>query len=210
MFHVEQSEFSYQKFISNIDVPRETLDKLQLYHDLLIKWQRRINLISPKTINESWQRHFLDSAQLFRLLSYTDKSIFDLGSGAGFPGLILSLMGASQINLLESDQRKCVFLSEVIRQTGSNAKVHNLRIESYPEKATAAVVTSRACASLDSLLGYALPLLSQDGECLFLKGRGAEEEIEEAQKNWSFHVEQLPSLADEEGCILRIKELSRR
>lgn len=207
---MEQSDISYQKFISNVDVSRETLERLHLYHDLLLKWQRRINLISPKTIDESWQRHFLDSAQLFRLLSYTNKPIFDLGSGAGFPGLILSLMGASQINLLESDQRKCVFLSEVIRQTDSSAKIHNLRIESYPVKAIASAVTSRACASLDSLLGYAAPLLTADGECLFLKGRGAEEEIEEAQKNWEFHVEQRPSLADEEGCILRIKELRRR
>lgn len=204
---MKQSDLSLQHFLSSVDVPRETLDKLRLYHELLIKWQRRINLISPNTIDNAWQRHFFDSAQLFRLLSCADKPIFDLGSGAGFPGLVLSLMGASQINLLESDQRKCVFLSEVIRQTGASANVHNMRIESYPGKAMASVVTSRACASLDALLGYAHPLLTPDGECLFLKGRGAEEEIREAQKRWAFHVERLPSEADEEGCILRVSQL---
>lgn len=197
-------------FIESVDVSRETLQKLDTYYDLLIKWQQKINLISPKTLDEVWSRHFLDSAQLFSLLSYTDKSIFDIGSGAGFPGLVLSVMGASQINLVESDGRKCVFLSEVIRQTSSNAKVHNCRIESLPPEINAATVTSRACASLDLLLNYSHPLLSEDGECLFLKGRGAEQEIEEAERRWMFHVEQYPSIVDEEGCILRIRNLRPR
>lgn len=205
---MKQSEAAYQRFTSSSDVSRETLSKLQTYHDLMIKWQRRINLISPKTIDEAWERHFLDSAQLFSLLSFPEKPIFDFGSGAGFPGLVLSLMGASQITLIESDQRKCVFLSEVIRQTNSTAHVFNKRIESLSKDKLASTVTSRACASLDSLLGYAAPLLAQSGECLFLKGRGAQEEIREAQKRWTFHVEQIPSMIDSEGCILRITELS--
>lgn len=204
---MKQSDLCYAKFISSLDVSRETLEKLHLYHELLLKWQPRINLVSPKTVDEAWQRHFLDSAQLFQLLSNIDKPIFDLGSGAGFPGLVLSIMGASKISLLESDQRKCVFLSEVIRQTGSTAKVFNRRIESFPEKKTAATITSRACAPLNILLSYAYPLLAPDGECVFLKGKGAEVEINEAQKQWLFHVEHVPSMADEEGSILCIRGL---
>jgi 16S rRNA (guanine527-N7)-methyltransferase len=204
---VKHNEDAYAKFISAINVPRETLDKLHLYHDLLMKWQPRINLVSPKTLDEAWSRHFLDSAQLFYLLSDTDTSIFDLGSGAGFPGLILSVMGASQITLLESDQRKCIFLSEVIRQTKSSANIFNGRIETFPEQKKADIVTSRACASLNKLLSFAYPLLNPDGECLFLKGRGVEEEVKEAQERWAFHVEHTPSISDTEGCIIRISHL---
>lgn len=116
-------------------------------------------------------------------------------------------MGATRISLIESDQRKCAFLSEVIRQTGSSAKIHNQRIETIPSTEKAAVVTSRACASLHMLLGYAHPLLEEGGECLFLKGRGAAQEIEDARREWMFHVEQWPSLTDAEGCILRIRDL---
>lgn len=207
---MEQSDCDFADFISKADVSRETADKLIVYHELLLKWQRKINLVSPSTIDNAWKRHFLDSAQLFPLLSDPEKSIFDLGSGAGFPGLVLSVMGATQINLIESDQRKCAFLSEVIRQTGSTAKIHNQRIETLPFRGQAAVVTSRACASLRSLFGYAYPLLMEQGECLFLKGRGGAQEIEEAQQEWMFHVEQSPSLTDAEGCILRIRDLRRR
>lgn len=204
---MKQLDRTYTKFISSIEVSRETLEKLHIYYDLLLKWQPKINLISAKTLNEAWQRHFLDSAQLFRLLSDREKSIFDLGSGAGFPGLILSIMGASEISLLESDQRKCAFLSEVIRSTNSSAKVINKRIEMLPQQKTIPIITSRACASLTMLFSYAYPLLTSDGECLFLKGRTAKEEMVEAQKRWLFHVEHLPSTADDEGCILQIKGL---
>jgi 16S rRNA (guanine527-N7)-methyltransferase len=207
---VEQSQSGFDKFISSVNVSRETLDKLTQYYSLLLKWQPRINLVSPKTVSESWERHFLDSAQLFSLLSDPQKPIFDFGSGAGFPGLVLSVMGASQIHLIESDQRKCAFLSEVIRQTGSTAKVLNQRIESLPFTGQAATVTSRACASLNQLLHYAAPLLAEDGECLFLKGRNAEQEVAEAQQDWLFHVEQSPSQTDSEACILRIRDLRKK
>lgn len=207
---MEQSQSGFDKFISSVNVSREALDKLTLYHSLLLKWQPRINLVSPKTISESWERHFLDSAQLFSLLSDPQKPIFDFGSGAGFPGLVLSVMGATQIHLIESDQRKCAFLSEVIRQTNSTAKVLNQRIESLPFTGQAATVTSRACASLNQLLHYAAPLLAEDGECLFLKGRNAEQEVAEAQQDWLFHVEQSPSQTDSEACILRIRDLRKK
>lgn len=206
---MEHSHLLIEKFVSLVNVSRETLDKLICYHGSLAKWQPKINLVSPTTLENAWERHFLDSAQLYPLLSYPDKSIFDLGSGAGFPGLVLSIMGAPQITLLESDQRKCIFLSEVIRQTNATAKVLNARIESL-KKEEAMTITSRACASLNQLLFYALPLLAEGGECLFLKGRGAEQEIEEARREWMFHVEHYPSLADKEGVVLRITKLKKK
>lgn len=204
---MKQTDWAFDKLHSLYNVSHETFRKMEIYHQLLIKWQQKINLVSPKTLDNAWERHFLDSAQLFPLLSYPEHPIFDLGSGAGFPGLILSIMGTTQINLIESDQRKCVFLSEVIRLTQTSAKVFNLRIESVEKDFQARVVTSRACASLDNLLNYAYPLLSPEGECLFLKGRGVESEISEAQKRWMFHVEQHPSITEAEGCILRIRGL---
>lgn len=118
-------------------------------------------------------------------------------------------MGATQIHLIESDQRKCAFLSEVIRQTGSTATIHNQRIESLPCIGQAAAITSRACASLHQLFTYAGPLLAEQGECLFLKGRNVESEIQDARRDWVFHVEQYPSITDEDGCILHITGLRR-
>lgn len=198
---------SVEKAFSQLHVSRETQGKLVLYHDLLAKWQKKINLVSASTLPSAWERHFLDSAQLFNLLSSSDKSIFDFGSGAGFPGLVLSILGAKQITLIESDQRKCIFLSEVIRATGATAKIFNGRIETMDAKAH--IITSRACASLDQLLSYGFPLLEEGGECLFLKGRGVEEELREAEKQWSFHVEQSPSIVDSESCVLRLSNISK-
>jgi len=205
---VKQSDSAFQKFVSSVDVPRETLDKLITYHDLLQKWQKKINLVSNTTLENAWERHFLDSAQLYHLLSYPNKPIFDLGSGAGFPGLVISILGAAQVSLLESDQRKCIFLSEVIRETKASAKVINERIE-LPKKTLAKTITSRACSSLEQLLTFSEKLLDEDGECLFLKGRGAAQEIEDAKKQWMFHVEQYPSIVDSEGSILRIRNLKK-
>lgn len=205
---MEQSPpFAVEKFFIESGVSRETVDKLITYHTLLLKWQNKINLVSASTLSVAWERHFLDSAQLFNLLGNTNKSIFDLGSGAGFPGLVLSILGAGNVTLLESDQRKCAFLSEVIRNTASNTKVFNGRIEAMTNKAE--MITSRACASLSQLFAYSYPLLSEAGECLFLKGRGAEEEIKEAEKKWVFHVEQFPSLIDQESTVLRVSGLKK-
>lgn len=204
---MKQNHFSYEKFCSYVDVSRETYEKLEMYHDLLLKWQQKINLISPKTIDNAWERHFLDSAQLFSLLSKSQKPIFDLGSGAGFPGLVLSVMGIDFFRLIESDQKKSVFLSEVIRQTQSTAIVWNKRIESLSISTKASVITSRACAPLFMLMDYAYPLIEEDGYCLFMKGKEAITEITEAQKKWMFHVKHHPSQIDSDGCILEIRGL---
>lgn len=208
---MKQSDFTYDDFTKQVNVSRETFDRLRIYGDLLLKWQKKINLVSPKSLDNFWERHFLDSAQLFRLISSPKKDIFDLGSGAGFPGLVLSIMGVEKMHLIESDQRKCIFLSEVIRETGASAQIFNQRIESVATSGKKAhTVSSRACAPLAKLLAYAHPLLEEGGECIFLKGEGATEEIEDAKREWLFHVKQHPSITHKEGCILTLSDINKR
>ena len=207
---MEQSDLTNFAIPKSIDVSRETIDRLIIYHHLLIKWQRSINLVSPKTIDVAWERHFIDSMQLFPLISDIKKPIFDLGSGGGFPGMVLSIMGADAMYLIESDQRKCVFLSEVARETAASVQIHNKRIESFQSDVKASTITARALTSLKDLLSYAEPLLAEGGECLFLKGKGIEQEMAEAEEKFSFHVERHQSLTDEEGSIIKILNIKKK
>lgn len=211
MFHVEHCDLTYQQFTSYVDVSRETYDKLKIYHQILTKWQPKINLVSQKTLGNVWERHFLDSAQVFSLILNPDWITFDLGSGGGFPGLVLSIMGIKNIHLIESDQRKCSFLLEVIRQTGATAQVHNQRIEETVKTlGIADVITSRACAPLHQLLQWSEPLLKPDSKLLLLKGKSWMEELGEAQKDWQFEYEKRNSLIDTESVILEITQLKKR
>ncbi len=195
-------------------VSRETVERLRAYAALLEKWQARINLVSAKTLPALWRRHMLDSAQLVPLLPAGARVVVDIGSGAGFPGLVLAAAGVPEVHLIESDARKCAFLREAARAMGVPATVHNARIEAvapFP----ADVVTARALAPLDKLLGYAEPFLARpvdsgdSGECLFLKGRTADDELTLASKGWIMSVDRVPSLSDPDGLILRIREVRR-
>ena len=198
------------------DVSRETMDRLRAYADLLAKWQKAINLVSRSDLPDIWRRHFLDSAQLMPLLPPVpgpDKRVIaDMGSGAGFPGLVLAILGAGKVHLIESDGRKCAFLAEATRITGAPAVVHNLRLDPKrpPDvEIRADVVTSRALAPLPKLLEYAALLLKPGGVCLFLKGAGAAEELTAACKVWNMRVEKLPSRTSGSGVILRLGDIFR-
>jgi 16S rRNA (guanine527-N7)-methyltransferase len=197
-----------EDFAAATGVSRETIERLSAYAALLVKWQARINLVSAKTIDDLWRRHMLDSAQLLPLLPQGAKSLIDLGSGAGFPGLVLAILGHPEVHLIESDQRKCIFLAEAARAAGANPTIHNTRIESL-EGLSAAVVTARACAPLDQLLIYAQRFLWHGGNALFLKGAAVEEELAAARKNWQMEVERFPSASAPTGCILRIGQVRR-
>ncbi len=196
------------------DVSRETLARLAAYAELLLRWQPRINLVGNTTLPQLWRRHMLDSAQLHRLLPPDTRILVDLGSGAGFPGLVLAAMGVPEVHLIEADARKCAFLREAARVMGVAAVVHNTRIEAVAPFA-ADVVTSRALAPLAQLLRYAEPFLQRGendgrgGRCLFLKGRGGEDELTLATKEWNMSVERVTSLSDPDGLILRLSEVSR-
>ena len=189
-------------------VSRETLQKLEDYVALVRKWQTAINLVAQSTLRDIWRRHILESAQLLSLIPKPGGSIIDLGSGAGFPGLVLAILGAGQVQLRESNSRKCVFMREVIRVTGAPATVEEGRIESLPIT-RANIVTARALAPLDTLLFYAEPLVAEGGFCLFLKGRGAEGELTEARKGWKMQVEIVSSQSESAGRILKIGDLKR-
>src|SRR5262245_2955176 len=166
-----QPEFASELKALGINVSRETLRRLATYAALLEKWQAKINLVGPATLPDLWRRHFLDSAQLLPLLGHPSGTLVDLGSGAGFPGLVLTIMTDWRVHLVDSDQRKCAFLRQVALDCGvlDRVTIHAKRIEQVTGIA-ADVVTARACAPLVELLALAAPFVGQTGRCLFLKG----------------------------------------
>lgn len=203
-------------FVSAFDVPRETVEKLETYAALLANWQKAVNLVAPSTIDQIWHRHFADSAQILSR-AQDAKCWVDLGSGAGFPGLVIAILLANHedrvVHLIESNGRKCAFLSEVVRKTGAPAVVHAGRIEEIASKhrvASADVVTSRALAPLNSLLGLACGFFEENTVGLFLKGRDAEQEIDEAAKHWVFEYGCMPSRTSGDGRIVEIRKLVLR
>lgn len=195
-------------FAAAIAVSHETLERLQVYVDLLARWSPRINLVSAATLADPWRRHILDSAQLSIDMKAVTGPIADLGSGAGLPGMVLAILGHSNIALLESDQRKCAFLRTAARETGTSVRICEGRIEAMPPIA-AEVVTARACAPLAKLLELADRHRRPDGWAIFLKGRAAAAEIDDARRCWSFDLDHRPSLADPDGCILRLEKIAR-
>ena len=197
-----------EEFGERCGVPRETMDQLNCYSDLLVKWQNSINLVSKKTLEDVWRRHFYDSAQLIDHIEKgnTALNILDVGSGAGFPGLVLSIMGAGKVHLVESNGKKCAFMKQVIQKTGIDAIVHNKRVEKM-EACSIDFITSRACADLEKLLSLAANLITPKTECLFLKGEKAEEEIRRASKKWDFKVKKVTSKSEESGMILKLSEI---
>ena len=203
MFHVKQ-------FQEATGVSKETLQRLKVYAELLEKWQKKINLVGSNTIADLWNRHMLDSAQLFPLLPRPDCTVLDFGSGAGFPGLVLAILGGPQVTMVESDGRKCAFLAEAVRKTeaGPLVRLQNCRIEDSPS-GPVDVVISRGLASLEKLLVFAEPFLRKDSTCLFLKGKKADEELTQTEKNWKMKVTKIQSQSDPSGTILKLENVKR-
>ncbi len=196
-----------EQFQALTSVSRETLAHLEAYAALLRRWQRTINLVGESTLSDVWQRHFLDSAQLLRFLPQPPCRIADLGTGAGFPGLVLAILGAGQVHLIEADSRKSAFLREAMRVTGTPAILHEERVERVTG-VEVDVVTARGLASLNRLIAFALPLLRSGGVCVFSRGRGSEGELTQAVKKWKMRVERFPSETDPHARILRLGEIS--
>lgn len=194
-------------------VSRETSERLQIYGDLLKKWNPRINLVAKATLDDLWTRHFRDSAQLLRLAPETARQWCDLGSGGGFPGMVIALLAqdrapALSVTLVESDKRKATFLRTVARECGISVSVIDDRIERVaPLRAD--VVSARALAGLPQLIGHAQRHLAPDGAALFPKGARHNQELAEALALWRFRCETFPSETDPDAVILRISELSR-
>lgn len=195
-------------FQNSTGVSRETLDALVTYAALLEKWQKRINLVGPRTVADLWSRHFLDSAQLVSLIPPGAKRLVDLGSGAGFPGLVLCILTGLETHLIESDTRKCAFLREAGRAAGVSSRltVHARRAESI-ELPPADVISARALAPLPDLLALAAPFWGAETQGLFLKGKRYEEELTAAKYGWYINYSTIPSRVDPESVILSITGL---
>ncbi len=194
-----------------MNVSRETIRRLKIYQDLLQVWQKKINLVSSSTLSHSWERHFEDSLQLLSHLPDKNFSLIDLGSGAGFPGLVLAIACSTKdrVTLVESDLKKCLFLETVSRETNTPVILLKERIESLGEKIKGEVITARGLAPLPLLLEYACPLMKEESTALFLKGKEVEKEIEAARKKWEFDLEIFSSMTDSAGRVLKIKSLKR-
>ncbi len=198
---------------AGVSVSRETSLALDLYAGRLRKWNRAINLVAPSTLPDLRERHFADSAQLYPLIPLAARTLCDLGSGAGFPGLIIAVLAKETrpdlaVTLIESDKRKATFLREIARETGCNAVVSATRIEAYEGKAD--VVSARAVANLSQLFTMAEPILGEGGVALFPKGAQAQVEIDEARTVWDFDVVKHASCVDDAASILEIRQLSRK
>lgn len=195
-------------FAEAADVSRETLERLRRYADLLVRWNRRINLVGQGTLPALWRRHMLDSAQLFPLVGDVKAPLVDLGSGAGFPGLVLAAMGAQDVHLIEADKRKCAFLGEAARAMGVCVSVHASRIEAVAPF-IAHTIVSRAAAPLPELLHLAEKFCGKHSILLFLTGRTVDRELTRARKEWNMRVRRIPSRTDPQGKILRLEAISR-
>ncbi|MFQ8431594.1 16S rRNA (guanine(527)-N(7))-methyltransferase RsmG [Amaricoccus sp. W119] len=196
-----------------LDVSRETRERLEIYAGLLRKWNPRINLVSKTTLPLLWSRHIEDSAQLWDLAPDAPPVWVDLGSGGGFPGLVIAILASerspgTRVHLVESDTRKCAFLSTVVRECGVVAEVHPERIESV-RPPLADVVSARALAPLPDLLAHAEKLRRPEGICLFPKGETVHKEIADAKRQWNFECSIHPSRTEQKAAIVEIGAFSR-
>lgn len=201
-----ESPLTADGFARATAVSRETIERLEAYVRLLDKWRRRINLVSRAGMADVWRRHMLDSAQILDYLPSPCGRLMDFGSGAGFPGLVLAILGVEGVELVESDGRKCAFLAEVARATGVAVTIHDARIEELAPT-PAHVITARALAPLPRLLQYAHPFWAPHTRLIALKGAHIDKELTEATKYWNMRVESHPSLTDPTGTVLCIGHL---
>ncbi|MRI55160.1 16S rRNA (guanine(527)-N(7))-methyltransferase RsmG [Methylobacterium sp. DB1607] len=202
-----------RRVLDEHNVSRETAEALDLYVAQLTRWQTVKNLVGPATLAEVWQRHVADALQLLTLAPEA-KRWLDLGSGAGIPGLILAIAGRGKtdfhVSLVESNARKCAFLSETARLTGAPVTVHNARIEAVIGTLSGVeIVCARALAPLSQLLAWTEPLLTSGTTGLFPKGRDAAAELTEAEDAWTFTRDLIPSRTDSQARIVRVTSLSR-
>lgn len=195
--------------VLGFDVSRETLGALNTYCDVIRKWNPSINLVSRASLDDLWRRHILDSAQLYPLIPKQACVCLDIGSGGGLPGIVLAILSRDltptrRFTLVESDQRKATFLREVCRTLSLSVDVLTERIESIAAH-SADLISARALAPLSNLLGFARQHLAHDGVCLFPKGETWLQELEDAQRRFSFEVQTIQSQTDPKAKILKIQ-----
>ena len=192
--------------LTELGVSDTAFERLTTYVAVLDKWRQRINLIGPGSVDDIWRRHVLDSAQAWPQIAEADGPLLDLGSGAGLPGLIFSILGASNVTLVDSDQRKAVFLREAVRAAGVKPRIVAQRFDAAlsNEAGSYDVVTARAVASIAKLMPILRKALKPEGYALLLKGAQAEKELTEAQKSWTLRYALTPSITGGGGQIVKI------
>jgi 16S rRNA (guanine527-N7)-methyltransferase len=204
---------NHTEFSQNVDVSRETFERLEAYVALMKKWNAAINLVSPGTISDIWTRHILDSAQIYGLAPENPNIWCDLGSGGGLPALVVAIMAKDanpnlSVPCIESDLRKATFLRTVARELDLKLTVRSERIEKADPQ-NADVLSARALAPLNTLCGFAEQHLKPGGVAIFPKGENYRQEIDEALESWSFQLDTYPSKTHPNAVVLKIKEISR-
>ncbi|MCA0273949.1 MAG: 16S rRNA (guanine(527)-N(7))-methyltransferase RsmG [Proteobacteria bacterium] len=199
--------------LAGLDVSRETFERLEVYEALLAKWNPAINLVAKGTLGEAWSRHFIDSAQVLSLAPPEARIWLDVGSGGGFPGMVVAIIAAElrpdlSITLVDSDLRKSAFLGEVARNTGVAVTINAVRAEELPP-ANADVMTARAFAPLTTLLSLASRHLNPQGRGIFLKGARHEAEVSDALESFRFDLQKVPSQTDPQAVILSVGGITR-
>ncbi len=205
-----------EDFAAQFPVSRETLARLETYAALLPQWQKAVNLVARSTIDNLWDRHIADSAQLLKLAPDA-QTWLDIGSGAGFPGLVIAILraqhGQGGVTLIESDRRKCAFMKEVCRQTGIAVDIVEERIESsatHDRVGSADIVSARALASLSQLIELSSPYRHSNSICLFMKGQAVAAELKEAAQHWSFRCDLVSSITDTSARIAVMKRIEAK
>ena len=203
-----------KKFIEKYNVSCETIEKLKTYQELLFEWQKRFNLVSNSSLEDVWNRHFADSAQLYKYIPQYANNLIDFGSGAGFPAMVLAIMGLEKtpylnVSMVESIKKKTLYLKDVADKTGVDVNIINDRIENLPS-IKYDVITSRAMASLIDLLKYSVRFCHQKTVCIFPKGKNYKEELAEAHKAWRFKCIIEASEVSDEGKILIITNIRKK
>ena len=202
------------EFVKSLNVSRETLNGFYEYKTLLYKWNEKINLVSKHTLINIWERHFLDSGQIIINVEAAGKRWVDVGSGAGFPGLVVALLLRDRkvdcdLVLVEKNQKKVLFLNEVIRKLNLSVKVVNDNIYTL-EPLNADILTARAFSELDNLMEIAFRHRKKEGICLFLKGENYRIELDKTLNNWFFDYDIVGSLSSSSGNIIRVKKIFKR
>ncbi|MCP5000526.1 MAG: 16S rRNA (guanine(527)-N(7))-methyltransferase RsmG [Hyphomicrobiales bacterium] len=197
-----------------VAVSRETMSRLELFVSLFEKWSKAINLAAPSTLPQVWDRHVLDSVQLYAL-NPGPRAWLDLGSGGGFPGVVTAILLADtvggHVDLVESNQKKAAFLRQALLETGARGAVHVMRIEDAGKTLRGYdAVSARALADLEGLLAYSMPWLSDGATGYFHKGRDYLREIAKARSSWSFDLVEHRSVVDAESVILQIDNVGHK
>ena len=202
------------EFVKSLNVSRETLKSFYEYEALLSKWNEKINLVSKNTLVDIWERHFLDSGQIIKHVEASGKRWVDVGSGAGFPGLVVALLLKDRkidcnLVLVEKNAKKVYFLNEVIRKLNLSVEVVNDNIDTL-EPLNADILTARAFSDLKNLIEIAFRHRKKEGICLFLKGENYRFELDKTLNYWFFDYDIVESLSSSSGKIIRVKKILKR